>query len=378
MNSIKVKIAGIFTIGFLCITLLELGSWAVLQIFTKGNNDVVSDTFVFKPMNEDGIIVPEHNWALPIQENANFNWKGNYGEFDVMVRTNSIGLREDFEVNLSEIKVAFFGDSFTFGHGVNVEERYTNVYAKNTTSLGEKEVVSMSYKNGFQPEHYEYTIRNNLELNPDIYVIGLYLGNDLGADVKETIYNVEENKLYLPYRLIQKKGQMKVNPITLKEPFQFLSKHTYFGTVLTKLIGRTGFRRYLFKNGFEGPNSANSIDLELGNTNLYLNRAMQSVLRINKIAKERKAKLVVLLMAQNFYFGDDNPHANKELINKLNQVRNENNLLRQLNVFCKNNSLICLDPTLVLAREDFFPVDAHWNVNGHRKVGVFLSEQLFK
>ena len=171
---------------------------------------------------------------------------------------------------------------------------------------------------------------------------------------------------------------MKVNPITLKEPFQFLSKHTYFGTVLTKLIGRTGFRRYLFKNGFEGPNSANSIDLELGNTNLYLNRAMQSVLRINKIAKERKAKLVVLLMAQNFYFGDDNPHANKELINKLNQVRNENNLLRQLNVFCKNNSLICLDPTLVLAREDFFPVDAHWNVNGHRKVGVFLSEQLFK
>ena len=74
MSSIKVKIAGIFMIGCLCITLLELGSWAVLQIFSKGNNEVVTDTFIFKPMNEDGIFVPGHDWVFPIQENANFNW----------------------------------------------------------------------------------------------------------------------------------------------------------------------------------------------------------------------------------------------------------------------------------------------------------------
>jgi hypothetical protein len=101
-------------------------------------------------------------------------------------------------------------------------------------------------------------------------------------------------------------------------------------------------------------------------------------MRINEIAKERKAKLVVLLIAQNFYFGDENPHVHRELINKLNQVRNGDNLLRQLNVFCKDNSLICLDPTLVLASEDFFQNDAHWNVSGHQKVGIFLSEQLLK
>lgn len=376
MSWIKFKITAIVIVGCVCISLLELGSWSILQIFTKGNNEIVTNRFIFKPMSEDGAFVPDRDWVLPIQENASFNWIRD--EFDVNVRTNSIGLREDFEVGLKEIKVAFFGDSFTFGHGVNVEDRYTNVFANNTTIFDADEIVSMSYKNGWQPEHYEYILRNTKDLNPDIYVIGLYLGNDLDSDVKETIYNVKENKLFLPYRLIQKTGQLRNNPNLLVEPFKFLSNHSYFGTIVTKLIGRTGFRRYLFKDGFDGPNSTNSVDLELGKTDLKLNRAMRSVLRIDEIARQRNGKLVVLLIAQNYYFGDGNPHLHRDLRNQLNQIRNGNNLLKQLKNFCNETSLNCVDPSPVLERLDFFQNDAHWNVSGHQKAGIFLSKELLK
>ena len=186
MSSIKIKLAAAIIIGTSAIALLEFGSWVVLKIFTNQNKEVVTNSFIFKPMSEDGTFKPGRDWVFPIQQNASFDWVRD--EFNVTVRTNSIGLRENFEIELKDVKVAFFGDSFTFGHGVNVENRFTNVFANNSSHFDAKEVVSMSYKNGFQPEHYEYIIRNTDDLKPDIYVVGLYLGNDLDADVKETLY----------------------------------------------------------------------------------------------------------------------------------------------------------------------------------------------
>jgi len=376
MNSIKLKIAATITIIALSAGLLEFGSWAVLKIFTTKNNEVVTDTFIFNPINEDGTFDPAHDWVFPIQENANFDWSRE--EFDVQIRTNSIGLREDFEVDINEVRVAFFGDSFTFGHGVNVGERYTNVFAEKSSDFKATEVVSMSYKNGFQPEHYEYLIRNTKELRPDIYVVGLYLGNDLDADVKETIYDVKSNKLHLPYRLVQSKGQTRVNPTTLAEPFKSLSRYSFTGTLLTKLIGRTDFRRFMFKDGFEGPNAANAVELEVGEADLNLNRALQSIVRLDQIAEDRSGRLVVLLIAQNFYFGDSNPHLHRDLVGKEDQIRNGNNLLKQLSDFCRDKNLNCLDPSPILDRDDFFSKDAHWNPSGHQKVGIYLSEKLFK
>ena len=155
----------------------------------------------------------------------------------------TIGVRENFEVDLKKVKVAFFGDPFTFGHAINVEERYTNIFARHNENYGPNEVVSISYKHGFQPEHYEFVIRNTVELKPDLYVIGPYFGNDLYSDVKETVYDQDRNQLDLPYRLIQKSGQTKVNPITLAESFRSLTQSSNLGTFLTK--EDSNFKPYL-------------------------------------------------------------------------------------------------------------------------------------
>src|SRR5262245_7328541 len=74
-------------------------------------------------------------------------------EFDISVRTNSGGFREDKDFRLNDIDVAFCGDSFTFGLGVDVDQRYTNIFAKHFPA---QRVANLAYICGYEPEHYEY------------------------------------------------------------------------------------------------------------------------------------------------------------------------------------------------------------------------------
>jgi len=370
MSSIKSKLITYLLVLVVSALSIEIGSWLILSVFSK--NNVVTDTFIFKSENKDGSFIPNYDSVVPIQENANFRWIRE--EFDVLVKTNSTGLRENFEVDYESVKIAFFGDSFTFGHGVNVEDRYTNIFAQRSDLFSADQVVSMSYKNGFQPEHYEFWLRNVTTLKPDYIVMGLYLGTDLGADVLETVYDVKNNKLSLPYRLYQETGQIRINPSTFKQPWRAMRSYSNFGTLAVKLIGRSSYRSKLFEN--EVPNSPNSIPLELGKTDLYKNHAMKSITRIRKLADARGSKLIVLLIPQNFYFGNENPHIHKDLAKKLIDVRTKRNLLKQVKEFCKENSLRCLDLLSVLSRDDYFLLDAHWNINGHLKVGSYLADTI--
>ena len=375
MRLISVKITTFIILIIILIFSIEIGSYIIIKYLPNHQIGVLSDTFVFKPHNKDKDFKPNYDSVLPVQENLTYRWTTN--EFDVLVNTNSKGLRENFEVEYSSIKIAFFGDSFTFGHGVNVEDRYTNVFSRISKKYKYNEVVSLSYKNGFQPEHYEFFLRNVSDLKPEKIIIGLYLGNDLYSDVLETDYDVNTNSLKLPYRLIQEKGQMAINLSELAEPWSFLSRNTNTGKFFVKVLGRTALRAYLFR-GFEGPNSPNSKHIETGEVDLSKNRAMKSLLRINRLAKQRGSELNILLIPQNFYFGDENPHIHPDLKDayELRKIRKGNNLLNSIIEFCAVKSLTCFDPSSILDRTDYFPQDAHWNVQGNFKIGTYLDQKI--
>jgi hypothetical protein len=128
-----------------------------------------------------------------VKPNLNLRWSTD--EFDVAVRTNSAGYREDFEFSLADVEIALMGDSFTLGHGVEAEERYTALFAgRMKGSIDPKRIVSLSRNNGFQPEHYEYFLKKHPELRPKSIVVGLYLGNDLEPDVKETRFDRQTSR----------------------------------------------------------------------------------------------------------------------------------------------------------------------------------------
>lgn len=373
MNWTYKKIFPSLIIICVALILLEVCS-AVLLKFYEPKSGQVQTQFMFKKTSEDGQIVPTKNYVLPVLENANFKWDSK--EFSVTVATNSKGLREDFEITNKDVRIAFFGDSFTMGHGVEAVERYSNVFARNFKTGYENKTVSFSYKNGFQPEHYEYFIRNNGDLKPEHVVIGLYLGNDLGSDLRETIYDPVTNHLELPYRRILDYGQMGSAPEIYKWPLNHLVDLSNFAKFLVKSVGKTHYRKYILKDGDAGPNMSNEISLELGMDDLRNNRGVKSILRINKIVNARGGILTVVIIPQNYFFGATNPHINSKLKNKVSEVRDGRNILVAFKEVCQIYKLSCFDASTVLQLDDYLNEDAHWNPSGHRKVGLSLAKYL--
>jgi len=107
-------------------------------------------------------------------------------EYSTEVSNNSLGMRdvEIGEKGPGEYRVAFLGDSFTWGVGVSYGERFTEVAGKldpgiRTLNFG----VS-----GFSPVQYLFQIERVFPLKPDYVVLVFCLGNDL-----------TDNVLYQPY-----------------------------------------------------------------------------------------------------------------------------------------------------------------------------------
>jgi hypothetical protein len=372
MTLIK-KLLNTLVILIVFIFILEVSSYFVLRI--NGNLSAVQSSFVFKSVSKNGNFIPNKEFVLPIKENADFTWTER--DFSVQVRTNSYGLREDFEVKLEDVEIAVFGDSFTFGHGVNVEQRYSNIIntkiSKNSNLL-----VNFSYKNGFQPEHYEFYLRSNPELRPKTIIVGLYLGNDLGSDVLETQYDSNENILKIPYRRIFSEGQIANNPSAFRFPLNFLADNSFFSELFLKVVGKTKFRANLFKAGFEGPNSLNSVALEKGNLDLFENPAAKSLLRIDKYANSIGSDLLVLVIPQNYFFGSSNPHLSPLLQKNIPELIAGRNLLSSLMDFCASTKLKCLDPSNNLDETSYFKNDGHWTSIGHRQIAEFVFKYLQK
>ena len=103
------------------------------------------------------------------ERSAFYSVKPNYqqifvgSEFHVEVQTNNIGLREDTDYHGEPVDIAFIGDSFTFGWGVEAGERYSDVVQ---SDFPEKRVLSYSYPNGHAPINYLAFLQNHTEVVP--------------------------------------------------------------------------------------------------------------------------------------------------------------------------------------------------------------------
>jgi hypothetical protein len=353
--------------------LLESVSFAVLKFYSENLSSKLS---IFKQTNKNGHIEVSKSSVLPVKENVSIHWRTD--EFSVTINTNNRGLREKYDVENKDVDVAFFGDSFAFGHGVEGIDRYSYIFSQDPFFLKSK-VVNFSYINGFQPEHYEYYLRNNVDLHPKHVIIGLYLGNDLGSDIEETKYDWKNNSLEIPYRFIARDGTFYNNPMVYKFPLNHLVKASYFVTLFIKTIGKTHYRSYLFNDKLKNPvNQPNEVELELGKETLTKNRAILSLARIQKIINERGGKLTIILIPQNFFFNSDitAAHIHINLKNRINEVTQGYNILKATKDVCEKLSLDCYDPSAILKEWHYFKEDAHWNSEGHFIVGSVLAKYI--
>lgn len=369
------KIRNFLIISGITLLLLELCSMLILALFFNEQVYNVANLRIFERSTANGVIDNQGaDWVMPVKSNIEEKW--NYNDFQVTVKTNNRGLRESFEVIDDAVDIAFFGDSFTFGHGVENDERYSYQFAEDSNFINKK-VVSFSYPNGWQPEHYEYYLKKHPNLKPEHTIIGLYLGNDFDSDLNETIYDRENLEISTPYRVISKEGFLRNRPDSYRFPINPLIHYSSFIKLVVIQLNATTLRENLFADKAVETNRLNNIALEKGELKEN-NRALIALQEIKILLQERGSQLRVLLIPQDYYFCKDkaSAHIHPDLAKDRSALIEGNNLLKATKKALEKLEIDYFDPSPILEANDYFEIDVHWSAQGHQKIGKALAKHL--
>jgi hypothetical protein len=129
-------------------------------------------------------------------------------EFRVPVRINSLGYRgPEFDpIMRGQFRVLVVGDSFTFGHGCAAEETYAAVLGRELSVRcpdREVEVINAGYASCNYPDTYYLYLREiGLDLEPDLVIVGFFVGNDV--DEQRLVFHewAEVDAAGLPLRIV--------------------------------------------------------------------------------------------------------------------------------------------------------------------------------
>lgn len=141
-----------------------------------------SNTKLFRPDAELGWV------AIP---NLDLSWKEAAGGREVLVKTNSLGLR-DREITPEQEaggqRVLVFGDSITFGFGVQAEETFTKALEERLQRSSNIEVINAGCY-GYGLDQYLLRYRQLAEVvQHSVVMVCLYIGNDVENTMMTACY----------------------------------------------------------------------------------------------------------------------------------------------------------------------------------------------
>jgi hypothetical protein len=290
-------------------------------------------------------------------------------EYRTEVSNNSLGMR-DVEVGAKqpgEYRVAFLGDSFTWGVGVSYGERFTEVASRldpgiRTLNFG----VS-----GFSPVQYLLQLDRVFPLKPDYVVLVFCLGNDLTDNVEYRPYDHPK-----PYAQLSSDGaRFEILgyplPVSPHGPALFGAASSLRLVGVTKLaidaltkrrgdaIGPgAGLYQYAPRDTLN-PDARAFVASLFKINELLLDAILQRVDR--EIGPDRFAVALAPIQAEDLPATptfDPNAVPNGVLAS-----------LRRLGI-------PAIDGRPALTPADFWERDGHWRPSGHRKFGKLIAQYL--
>ena len=276
-----------------------------------------------------------------------------------------------FRGNLTRLPVigVAVGDSFTFGHSVNIEQTWTELLS----GMLEKEIINLGV-GGYAPPQYTRVLAGwGMPLNPKLVLYAIFQ-NDL--DDSYCFTQSRDRDAYFAC------ARQRRPPTAIERLFasHFSLYHVFVGMPFThdrqERAGATGGKLSLpLRDALNWNDSERMLK--------GWQVAQEAILEAKRLTDQHHARLIILLIPSKTqtYWHLLEEQAPPGLERQLNSM---NDLVKQL---CAEHGIQYLDLTPLFRRQAqqaatgqllYFRRDAHWNAEGHRLAAQTIYDYLVK
>lgn len=321
----------IFGVSMLvCLFLLEMVMRQIYPSYDPRGNIIFQN-------QGDGLILGPVNFS-------GRQWR-NSGDFNVKININKDGFRDDKDLKDSSSEDIFvIGDSYSFGHGVEEEKRFSNMLE----DIFFEESIQI-YNTGISVSHI-LNYRKRLEYT-----------KTKGGKIKNLIVGLCMENDILDYDLIVKNENAQNSNHSFSIKNWLNQKSTLYNFIATSLQSNRQIRDILIKIGWVADQVENFQVVKLSDSELE-----SSILQIKELIKGYNSLIVLIPFRLNWIapyqeIVFENHETFKELLKKEGI-----NILDLKPVFER----VSTDPLQYF----HFKNDGHWNSSGHQ----LAAEEIFK
>jgi hypothetical protein len=278
-----------------------------------------------------------------------------YPEFYHTVRTNTYGLRDNEfpkQKPPGTVRILVLGDSFTYGWGVPLEQTYAKILEKHLKEEGWPVQIINTGVGGWGTAHeLAYLEQYGLEFSPNLVLIGLTSWDDEDS-LASGLYSLQHGKLVKNPPQEHRGYYLFSNLKTVADSipiYPFLAQRSHLINWFRRILVVIAEKQALTE-ARNNPGNDGSI-AQIGSSQQdYKTLLFESLLkRLQTVSEQAGADLVLVFIPTT---------STRHLA---------------LNDFCVENEIHCLDLSNTFQQQGnnwqeiyYYPIDGHWNEQGHR------------
>lgn len=359
-------------------------------------------------VSKNGAVQTQKQEWLIFEPNSNakyqtveFNWEANI---------NSLGLR-DREINIEKgdkYRILCFGDSWTFGYGVNVENSWPKKLEQYllTNGLENIEVINCGRPGQFTGTYKKYMEKVVPLLKPDLVLVGVLQLDDLAQPFTNSFTIVQSG----PVETFVRRGKsviiryLKYSFKNILPPSRTIDITSGWKKTSTSMI--SDFKRwqklrfstlndsvqYLFKSGNLAPSLLDYYINYPDRTIIFNNQnhpaTKFSIQEMNKDIKEMRdicykhnSELIFINIPMNYFTGHVVIRTPNDILNPY--FENNNNIDTIYRSIANANNLPYIEMTdhfigLQNKSDYLFKYDGHPNEKGYEEIAKYVGQQLIE
>lgn len=368
---------------------------------------VIVDRAIGLVSKNEAAQVQKQEWLI-FEPNSNARYQT--VEFDWVANINSLGLR-DREINIEKgdkYRILCFGDSWTFGYGVNVENSWPKKLEQYllTNGLENIEVINCGRPGQFTGTYKKYMEKIVPLLNPDLVLVGVLQMDDLAQPFTNSFTIVQSG----PVETFVRKGKsvmvryLKYSFKNILPPSRTIDITSGWKKTSTSMISdfkhwqKLRFStlndsvQYLFKSGNLAPSLLDYYINYPDRTIIFNNQdhpaTKFSIQEMNNDIKEMKdicdknnSNLIFINIPMNYFTGHVVIRTPNDILNPY--FENNNNIDTIYRSIANANNLPYIEMTdhfigLQNKSEYLFKYDGHPNEKGYEEIAKYVGQQLIE